>query len=114
MIDALISGRLAADPKPGTAKSGSPYAVARLWVATNGADNLHVSAIAFAEPARAALLALSAGETVALAGELTPKIWTDPKTGTPRLSADMVAHAVLTAYHVSRRRAAMASDDAAQ
>lgn len=32
MIDALISGRLAADPKPGTSRNGNAYATARVLV----------------------------------------------------------------------------------
>ena len=53
-----------------------------------------------------ALLALQAGEPVALAGELTPKVWTPPG-GEPRPVLDMVAHAVLTTYAVQRRRKAV-------
>ena len=39
MIDALITGRLAADPKHGTSKNGSPYATARV-LATVNTENL--------------------------------------------------------------------------
>ncbi|MET4570629.1 hypothetical protein [Rhodanobacter soli] len=46
---------------------------------------------------------------VTLAGELTPKVWTD-KDGNARPSADMKAHAVLTPYHVQRRRQMMAGE----
>jgi len=44
-------------------------------------------------------------------GELTPKVWTD-KNGEARPALDMVAHAVLTAYHVARKRQAV-KDEAA-
>lgn len=53
----------------------------------------------------AALLALGDGDAVSLAGGLTPKVWTD-KTGNARPTLDIVAHQVLTAYHVQRRRKA--------
>ncbi len=47
MIDALISGRLAADPKPGISKNGNAYATARVLVTANTEDRLTVSVIAF-------------------------------------------------------------------
>lgn len=77
MIDALISGRLAADPKPGTSKNGNTYATARVLVTANTEDRLSVSVIAFDTATVAALLAMGSGDAVALAGELTPKVWTD-------------------------------------
>lgn len=105
MIDALISGRLAADPKPGKSGNGNAYATARVLVATNGDERLSVSVIAFDRNALSALLALSAGDAVSLSGELTPKVWTD-REGAHRPSADLKAHAVLTPYHVRRKRTA--------
>lgn len=105
MIDALLTGKLAADPKPGTARNGNAYATARVLVAM-GDDRLSVSVIAFDADTVAGLLALLAGDAVALAGELTPKVWT-PADGEPRASADMKAHGLLTPYHVTRRRKAM-------
>ena len=110
MIDALLTGKLAADPKPGTSRNGNPYATARLWVPTGGEDRLSVSVIAFEAAAVAGLLALSAGDAVTLAGELTPKVWTD-KEGEARPAADMKAHRLLTPYHVTRKRRAMDGAD---
>lgn len=109
MIDALLTGRLAADPKAGTASNGNRYATARLLVTTAGEDRLSVSVIAFHAATVDSLLALGPGEAVTLAGELTPKVWTD-KDGNAHPSADMKAHALLTPYHVQRRRQAMASE----
>ena len=40
---------------------------------------------------------------IALAGSITPKVWTD-REGQPRPALDMVAHQVLTTYHVTRKR----------
>jgi single-stranded DNA-binding protein len=54
----------------------------------------------------AALLALGDGDSVALAGSLTPKVWTD-REGNSRPALDLVAHQVLTAYHVTRKRKAV-------
>lgn len=106
MIDALITGRLAADPEARTASTGSQYAIARLWVATGAEDRMQVSVIAFNADVVAGLLALGKDESVTLAGELTPKVWTD-KTGTAKPAADLKAHAMLTTYHVQRKRQAM-------
>ena len=56
------------------------------------------------------LLALGDGDSVALSGSLTPRVWTD-KQGNHRPSLDMVAHQVVTAYHVQHRRALAAGHD---
>ncbi|MGJ4804442.1 single-stranded DNA-binding protein [Luteimonas sp. SDU82] len=109
MIDALITGRLASAPKAGTSRNGNAYATCRVWVSTGGDDSLSVGVIAFDTAAVSALLALTAGDSVALAGELTPKVW--ESSDGPRPSADLKAHAVLTPYHVTRRRKAMQSGD---
>ena len=45
---------------------------------------------------------------MALSGSLTPKAWTD-RSGEARPALDMVAHAVLTAYHVTRKRQAVST-----
>ncbi len=109
MIDALITGRLAADPKPGTSRNGNAYATARVMVTSNAEERLSVSVIAFEDAAVVALLAMTSGDAVTLAGELTPKVWTD-KHGKSQPSADLKAHAVLTPYHVSRKRKAVQAD----
>ena len=70
-----------------------------------------VNVITFDESAVRALLALSDGDSVALSGELTPKVY-QPKDGPARPSLDLLAHAVLTAYHVTRRRQAVHGDAA--
>ena len=106
MIDAILTGRLAADPKPGTSRNGNPYATARVLVTAGMEERLGVSVIAFDPDTVTGLLALCSGDAVALAGELTPKVWTD-KDGNARPSADMKAHALLTPYHVTGKRRAM-------
>ena len=65
-----------------------------------------VSVIAFDDAPCKALLALSDGDSVALSGSLTPKVWTD-REGNTRPALDLVAHQVLTSYHVTRKRAAV-------
>jgi len=105
MIDALLTGKLAADPEARTASNGNTYCTARVWV-TAGADRLSVMVIAFDADTVTALLALAKDEAVALAGEFTPKVWID-RDGNAKPSADMKAHALLTPYHVNRKRQAM-------
>lgn len=106
MIDALVSGRLAADPKSGTGRNGSAYVTARVLVTTADEERPSVSVIAFSERVVDALMSMGTGEPVTLAGELTPKVWTD-RDGNAQPTADLKAHAILTPYHVSRRRKAV-------
>ncbi|WP_431641758.1 hypothetical protein [Burkholderia sp. ZZQ-2] len=72
----------------------------------NDGETLFANVIAFSSEAKAALLGLDDGDSVALAGTLTPKVWTD-RIGEAKPALDMVANAVLTAYHVKRKRATM-------
>ena len=112
MIDALITGRLHGKPSQKTAKTGKPFATAKLRVPA-GDEALFCNVIAFDPKVCAGLLALEDGDAVALAGALTPKAWL-AKDGTPKPSIDMVAHALLTAYHVTRKRKAQADAQQAQ
>lgn len=111
MIDALLAGRLYGTVAVRTAKNGSRFATAKVRVTTSTGESLFVNVIAFAATAVEALLALTDGDSVALSGELTPKVWTD-KNGEARPALDLVAHAILTAYHVTRKRQAV-KDEAA-
>ncbi len=101
MIDALISGKLFAKPAQRTGNSGKPFVTCKVRVATGGEDAVFVSVIAFDAPVIAAMMALDAGDSISLSGVLTPKVW----QGKPGL--DLVAHGILTPYHVTRKRKAM-------
>jgi len=103
MIDALIQGRLHGTPTQRTGASGKPFAVAKVRTPTANGESIFVSVIAFAPAAQAALLALGDGDAVALAGELTPKVWA-AANGEHKPACDLLAHQVLTPYHVQRRR----------
>ncbi len=96
MIDGLIAGRIYGSPKTGVGKNGSAYVTAK--VKASGADGhpVLVNVITFSESAGQALMTLSDGESVALSGSLTAKVWTD-REGVVRPALDMQAHAVLTA-----------------
>ena len=106
MIDALISGKLYGQPTERTSKTGKPFALAKVRAAGGDGESLFVNVIAFDAAPCTALLALGDGDSVALSGSLTPKVWTD-KEGNARPGLDLVAHQVLTAYHVTRKRNAM-------
>jgi single-stranded DNA-binding protein len=82
--------------------------VAKVRAATNNGEALFVNVLAFDTSAQAALLALSDGDAVSLAGTLTPKVWID-REGQPRPAMDMIASGVLTAYQVKRKREAVSS-----
>ena len=101
MIDALIGGKLHAKPQQRTGQSGKTFVTCKVRVATGGEDAVFVSVICFDDPVIAALMALDVGDSVSLSGVLTPKVW----QGKPAL--DLVAHGVMTAYHVKRKRQAM-------
>jgi single-stranded DNA-binding protein len=107
MIDALIAGRLCSRPEERTSKNGRVYVTARL-LASTGEERLYASLIAFDENACRALLALDEGESVAVSGELRPKIY-EARDGSAKLGLDVTAHAVLSAYSVRRRRQAAQS-----
>jgi single-stranded DNA-binding protein len=104
MIDGLIAGKLYGTAQARTGQSGRDFVTARA-TASDG-ETLFVNVITFSDTTGAALLARDDGEAVSLAGTLTPKVWTD-KHGEARPALDMNAHAVLTAYHVRRKRKAV-------
>ncbi|WP_080401555.1 single-stranded DNA-binding protein [Burkholderia ubonensis] len=106
MIDGLVSGKLYGTATSRTGQSGKQFVTAKVRAAVGDGESLFVNVIAFSTTAGDALLALGDGDSVALAGTLTPKVWTD-KHGDTKPALDMVAHAVLTAYHVKRKRAAV-------
>lgn len=103
MIDALVTGKLYGQPKQMTSKAGKPFATAKVRAAAGEGEAMFVNVIAFDADTVAALLALGDGDSVALAGSLTPKVWTDREGHHPP-AVDLVAHQVLTAYHVTRKR----------
>lgn len=106
MIDGLIGGKVYGKPVERKGQSGKQFVTAKVRAAAGDGESLFVNVIAFDADAQAALLALEDGDSVSLSGVLTPKVWTD-KNGETRPALDMVAHVVLTAYHVKRKRQAV-------
>jgi hypothetical protein len=115
MIDGLIGGRLYGEAQIRTGQNGKRYVTCKVRATTGEGDTLFVNVIAFDDAVQAGLLALSDADSVALSGALTPKVWTD-KNGLVKPALDMVAHGLLTAYNVRRKRAVVGgeAEDGAQ
>jgi hypothetical protein len=114
-IDALVTGTLHKAPTQRTASNGNSYTLATVRASTRDPEvTMFVSVIAFDPAAAAALAALGPGDPVSLAGELTPKVYIPKDGGPPRPSLDMLVHAVLTPYHVQRRRQAVREEPEAE
>ena len=116
MIDGLIAGKLQENPVARVSKNGNTFVTTKVRVAAAQGESIFANVIAFDDKVKSALLALEAGDSVSIAGTLTPKAWLD-KQGEPRPGLDIQAHAVLTAYAVRRKRETIAhskeaSDDA--
>ena len=77
MIDGLVGGKLYGQPTQRTSKTGKPFAIAKVRAAGGDGEALFVNVIAFDADPCAALLAFNDGDSVALAGTLTPKAWLD-------------------------------------
>lgn len=112
MIDALIAGNLYGAPKQRQSNNGNPFTTALVRTTAGNGESLMVSVIAFEDAAQAAIQALRDGDSISLAGSLTPKVY-ETRNGEYRPALDMVAHAVLTAYHVKRKRQAIGSPEIA-
>lgn len=97
MIDALIAGRLYGDPKEGEGKSGNVYTTAKVKVTAGNGETYLCNVIAFDDDVQDALMDLDDGDSVALSGSLTPKVYHE-KNGDTRPALDLVCHKVLTAY----------------
>ncbi len=111
MIDGLIGGKAYGKSVERQGQGGRAYVTTKVLARAGDGESLFVNVIAFSDEARAALLALDDGDSVALSGTLTPKVWTD-KNGETRPALDMVAHAVLTPYHINRKREAVQQQSA--
>ena len=111
MIDGLIGGKLHGKPAQRVGQSGKAFVTAKVRTPTANGETLFVNVSAFSESVGASLLALDDGDSVSISGALTPKAWTD-RSGEAKPSLDMVAHALLTTYHVTRKRQAVSGKQA--
>ncbi|BAP88731.1 hypothetical phage protein [Burkholderiales bacterium GJ-E10] len=74
MIDALVAGKLYGKPQSRTAGNGKTYVIAKLRAAAGDGESLFVNCITFDKATGDRLLALDDGDSIALAGALTPKV----------------------------------------
>ena len=105
MIDALIGGKIAKKPEQRQSKSGKPFVTTSLSANVGNGESVFVSVIAFDPAPCRALLALDTGDSVSIAGSLTPKTYT-AKDGTIRAILDVVASQVLSPYAIKKKREA--------
>lgn len=108
-IEALILGTLHAAAENRTSKAGRPFVTAKVRAAAGDDNAVFVNVIAFSETACSALLALEAGDSLALGGTLKPGAWID-REGNARPQVDLIASVVMTAYALARKRKTVQSD----
>ncbi len=102
MIEGLIAGHLVGLAETRQGKNDTRFVLAKVKATSNDGESLIVNVIAFSGEAGASLMALDDGAALALAGALTPKVWTD-KQGNSRPALDMVASSVLAASFAAPR-----------
>lgn len=105
MIDGLIQGRLHGAPTERASKTGKVFVTARLRAPVHGGESEFVSLLCFREDVQAAMKALDAGDAACVAGEVQLRGWKD-RSGAERTGIEVIVHAVLTPYHVTRKREA--------
>ena len=108
-IDALILGKLHQRAERRTSgNTGRQFVTAKVRAAVGEAESVFVNVVTFSDSTGAELLALDAGDSLALAGTLKPGAWLD-REGNARPSLDLVASQVLTPYGLKKKRAAVAA-----
>jgi single-stranded DNA-binding protein len=112
VIDALIHGRIFGKPQSRTSKAGKQFVTAKLSVPMQDGQSVFANLITFRQPVGTALLALDDGAAVAVSGEIKVSTYV-AKDGSTKPSIDIVAHEILSAYHITKRRKAVAKDDQA-
>jgi single-stranded DNA-binding protein len=106
-IEALILGKLHQRPEERLTRTSKPYVTAKVLTAAGESVSCYVNVVAFSDTVCRVLLALDAGDSVALAGTLKPGAWLD-REGNPKPRLDLVAAQVLTTYGLKKKRDAAA------
>lgn len=106
MIDAMINGKLHKQPESKIGKSGKRYVSALARISQQDGSVVFARVTAFDDEICNKLGALSAGDAVCLSGTVSLSAYTD-KDGQAKPGMDMIAHALLTVYHVKHKRDAM-------
>ena len=104
MLSVLIEGTLLGAPVQRTSSKGTPFVTVQLRCSGDDGESILCSVIAFQASAVEALAALSAGDTVAMAGPAALFQW--EKNGEHRVGLKVTATRVLTVYEAGMRRKA--------
>lgn len=75
MIDGLIGGKITKAPVQRTSQSGKSFVTTNLSAPVGNGESIPVSVIAFDPAPCRALLALGIGDSVSIAGSITPKAY---------------------------------------
>jgi len=102
MLNILATGTLVSDPRQRITAAGKAFATCQMRVPAEDSEATLVSAIAFNVDAVAAILALTKGDSCAIAGRAKLTSW--EKGGEKRLGLSVVADQVLTIYQIEKRR----------
>jgi len=103
VLSVLLEGTLTAAPVSRVSSKGSRFATATLRASGEDRETIWCSCIAFSETAADALLALHAGDAVAVAGQAALSHW-QTSGGEHRVSLRITAQRVLSVYDAGQRR----------
>lgn len=104
-VDILITGRVTRNPASKVGKNGNPYCNWMMQAADKDGDYLTASCISFKPDVLTTMQAMGEGDCVSVSGEAAISTW-EAKDGTPRTGLSILVHAVVTPYHVTRKRQA--------
>jgi hypothetical protein len=102
LIRGLIAGSLARQPEERQSKVGKPYTLASIREGS-GDKARWISAFLFSDETRGAVAGMTAGEAIAIAGEIDAEVYV-PEGGQPRVSWSVKVDAVLSANTGARKR----------
>lgn len=110
MLSILASGTLISDPKSRTSATGKAYATCTMRTPIDGDEAVLVSCIAFDAAAVQAILALSKGDALSVAGNAKLTEWTG-QDGSAKRGLSVVCNKVLTPYLIDKKRRASQLED---
>jgi single-stranded DNA-binding protein len=103
MISGLVSGVLIGKPQKRQSTKGKPFVTAKLRATGASGESTYIDIIAFSQSAAGALLAMGGGDSLAVSGPITTKVWNN-KNGETKVALDIVAAGVMTPYQLTKKR----------
>jgi len=112
MLSILLEGTLTSAPVSRISGKGTPFATVQMRAAGEDGETVWCSCIAFSDTAVDALLALHAGDAVAVAGQASLNHW-ETSSGEHRVGLRVTVQRVLSVFDAGqrRKRAAAAADE---